>query len=300
MKAYKVFNSDWTLKHGNIHYEVGKSYHTEGRPVLCKNGFHACSKLVNCFKYYDFTPSDKVVEVELYGEIVGNENDKKVCASDIRIIRQLSWEEVFMLCNTGDSNTGNRNTGYRNTGDCNTGCQNTGCQNTGDCDTGCQNTGCQNTGNWNTGDCNTGNRNTGDCNTGCQNTGCQNTGNRNIGDCNTGDWNTGNWNTGYFNTKEQTVFLFNKDTGKYRNEINLPSFLYFNLTVWVSCDTATKEEMTAHKQEIEICGGFLKTLKYKEAFKLAWDKASEEEHEQVKNLPNFDPDIFYEISGIRI
>ena len=70
------------------------------------------------------------------------------------------------------------------------------------------------------------------------------------------------------------------------------------MTVWVSHDTATEKEKKEHKQEIETCGGFLKVLDYKEAFKLAWDNASEEEHEQVKKLPNFDAGIFYEISGI--
>lgn len=81
-------------------------------------------------------------------------------------------------------------------------------------------------------------------------------------------------------------------------EITFPSFLYFDLTQWVSFDTATDEEREKYKVEIETCGGFLKTLEYKEAFKRAWVNASEEEHNQVKALPNFDADIFYEISGI--
>ena len=125
-----------------------------------------------------------------------------------------------------------------------------------------------------------------------------NTGDRNTGDWNTGNWNTGDCNTGYFNTNEPTIRIFNKITKKSRKNINFPDFLYFSLTVWVSHDTATDEEKQAHKKEIEICGGFLKKLEYKQAFRLAWDKADKAEHKKLLNLPNWNNDIFKEISGI--
>lgn len=75
----------------------------------------------------------------------------------------------------------------------------------------------------------------------------------------------------------------------------------------------TREEITAyyvgklwdvdpfkedHKKEIETCGGFLKTLDYKEAWRLAWNKASKEEHLEMLKLPNWDNEVFKEISGI--
>jgi hypothetical protein len=94
------------------------------------------------------------------------------------------------------------------------------------------------------------------------------------------------------------IRIFNKETNLKRTDINFPLFLYFDLNVWVSHDTATDEEKEEHKQEIEVCGGFLKTLEYKEAFKLAWDKASKEEHKQLLDLPNWNNEIFKEISGI--
>ena len=74
--------------------------------------------------------------------------------------------------------------------------------------------------------------------------------------------------------------------------------MYFDLTVWVSYDTASDEEKEEHKREIEICGGFLKTLSYKEAFRIAWNKAAKEEHKKLLKLPNWDNEIFKEISGI--
>ena len=125
-----------------------------------------------------------------------------------------------------------------------------------------------------------------------------NSGNRNSGDWNSGNWNSGNRNSGYFNTNEPPVRIFNAFTEVKKENIVFPMFLYFDLTVWVSHDTATEEEKTKYKTEIETCGGFLKTLEYKEAFRRAWDKASKEEHKKLLNLPNWNNDIFKEISGI--
>ena len=140
-----------------------------------------------------------------------------------------------------------------------------------------------NSGSWNSGNCNSGDWNSGDWNS---------------GGCNSGNWNSGNWNSGFFNTDSPLVRIFNKETNVSRNDIDFPSFLYFNLTVWVSHDTATAEEKKAHKTEIETCGGFLKTLSYKEAFRIAWNKASKEEHKKLLKLPNWNNEIFMEISGI--
>ena len=122
--------------------------------------------------------------------------------------------------------------------------------------------------------------------------------NWNSGDYNSGDYNSGDYNSGYFNTDSPLVRIFNKETNVPRRDITFPGFLYFNLTVWVSHDTATDEEKEAHKIDIETCGGFLKTLSYKEAFRLAWDKASKEEHKKLLKLPNWNNEIFKEISGI--
>ena len=82
-------------------------------------------------------------------------------------------------------------------------------------------------------------------------------------------------------------------------DIEIPSWCYeFDLTVWVSHDTATEEEKQEHKAEIEICGGFLKTLDYKDAWRLAWNKASIEERKKLFELPNWDNEVFKDISGI--
>ena len=135
------------------------------------------------------------------------------------------------------------------------------------------------------------------------NSGNRNSGDWNSGDCNSGNWNSGNWNSGncnsgFFNTNEPFVRMFNKDTKLKKYEIDIPLFCHFDLTVWVSHDTATEEEKEEHNEEIKTCGGFLKTLDYKEAWRLAWNKASKEEHLEMLKLPNWDNEVFKEISGI--
>lgn len=94
--------------------------------------------------------------------------------------------------------------------------------------------------------------------------------------------------------------MFNKETSFKRSDIHFPFWLNFDLTVWVSHDTATDKEKEVYKNEIEVCGGFLKTLEYKETFRLAYSKTNDEEKVELFNLPNFDKEVFQEISGIDV
>jgi len=197
--------------------------------------------------------------------------------------------------NSGNKNLGNRNSGYRNSGD-----SNSGYRNLGNYNSGYRNSGHYNSGDRNSGNKNTGYRNSGDWNTGSRNSGDKNSGYYNSGDWNTGNWNSGNWNSGFFNTDEDFVRMFNKPTNLKKEDIDFPSFLYFDPVRWVNEQNATAEERIKYKDEIGICGGFLKTMEYKEAFRKAWDEAPIEERAAVKNLPNFDAKIFEEISGIDV
>ena len=145
-----------------------------------------------------------------------------------------------------------------------------------------------NSGNWNSGNYNSGNWNSGN----------RNSGNRNSGSCNSGSCNSGDWNSGFFNSDEPCVRMFNKMTKKKRNEITIPSWCYFDLTVWVSHDTATDKEKEEHRKEMETCGGYLKTLDYKQAWRIAWDKADKDQHKELLKLPNWNNEVFKEITGI--
>ena len=251
-------------------FEVGKTY-TKDTPKeelkCCTNKvFHFCRELFAIEKESNY----KLSESRLFEVIAGDyvRSGDKYGTNTLTILREIEGEEKQNLINSGNRNSGDYNSGNRNSGNRNSGNRNSGNRNPGD---------------WNSGDCNSGNRNSG---------------NRNSGDYNSGDWNSGNCNSGFFNSDEPNVRMFNKETSLKNINITIPSWCYFDLTVWVSHDTATEEEKEKHKKEIETCGGFLKTLSYKDAWRLAWDKASIEEKKQLFTLPNWDNEVFKEITGI--
>ena len=135
------------------------------------------------------------------------------------------------------------------------------------------------------------------------NTGLGNSGYRNSGDGNSGGGNGCNYETGFFNSKEGTIRIFNKDSGLSRDEFyqkfTIPSCLYFDLTEWIDSENMTDKEKE-NNPKYETTEGYLKTLTYKEASVKSISKATDEEKEQIRALPNYDPDIFEEIFGIRI
>ena len=285
IKGYKVFNPDWTCR--GFQYKVGETFTHNGNIEMCGRGFHFCRKASDCFNYYDFNSDNKVAEVEAVG-LVETQGDKSV-TDKIKIVREIEWPELLTIVNNGSDCTGLCNTGDRNTGD----------RNTGD-----RNTGNRNTGNWNTGDRNTGNRNTGDCNTGDCNTGNRNTGNCNTGDCNTGDWNSTNFSTGFFNSEQQPIYMFNQPTNMQRDDIcDLAGIQILNWNYenswWIYTENMTIEEKAAHPEH-ETTGGYLKTVDFKTACKMMWDRLDDKEREAVKAIPNFDAKIFAAITGISI
>ena len=289
MKLYKVIGSNNRSMSGG-YFDWSEYLPKDGIPGkwtpevevdMCHSGYHV-TEYWNMWHEKDA----RIFEVDVRGHF--KHTDIGVCTKhayqSIRLVREYKPDFTGNF-NTGDFNTGYRNTGdfntgYFNTGNCNTGYRNTGDGNTGNCNTGDYNTGNCNTGYRNTGDFNTGNFNTGYFNTGDFNTGNRNTGYRNTGNFNTGNCNTGNWNiidhsTGFFNTIEHDeIIVFNRPT---------------KLTVWQS----------AQKPSF-IFFDLLPGKTYKESFAASYENATEEDIKLLKALPNFDADVFYEISGITI
>ena len=290
IKGYKVFNPDWNCR--GFQYEVGKTFLHNGNIEMCGSGFHFCQKASDCFNYYDFDSRNKVAEVEAIG-LVETEGDKSV-TDKIVIVREITWQELLTMVNTGDWNTGSRNTGDCNTGNYNTGDYNTGNYNTGD----------WNTSNYNTGDRNTGNGNTGNRNTGNRNTGDYNTGNWNTGDRNTGGWNNTNFSSGFFNSTKEKIRIFNKETELSREDVqNTKGISILNWKFenhwWIYSENMTEEEKNTHPEH-ETTGGYLKTVDFKTACKIMWNNLNDEDKQAVKEIPNFDADVFEEITGIRV
>ena len=273
--GFKVFRPDWTCSpNGNTkQYTCPGKFEEEGELDVCGHGMHFCQTAADCFNYYSFNSENKVAEVIAYGD-VRTDGDKS-CTDKLEIVREIPWDEVLRIVNIGKNCTGRCNTGDWNTGD------------------------------WNTGDWNTGDRNTGDCNTGDWNTGNRNTGDWNTGDCNTGDWNKSSFNTGCFNTEEQKIMLFNKPSDMTYSEWLGSDARYLlnqipkDVVEWVYEENMTDEEKAAHPT-YETTGGYLKVLDESECGQLWWGSLSDRRKEIIKAIPNFDAEIFFQCTGVRV
>lgn len=305
VKGYKVFNSDWTCR--GFQYEVGRVYKEDKKPEVCLSGFHFCKQAVDCFNYYTFDPDNKVAEVIALGEV--SERGNKCCTNKIKIVREIPWEEVLSLVNTGKDCTGHSNSGKRNSGHWNSGHSNTGNRNSGD-----SNSGDWNSGHWNSGSCNTGNRNSGDWNSGNRNSGHWNSGSCNSGNYNSGRWNSGHWNSGdwnkasnvagCFNTEQHKLMFFDKPTDmtfeEWRNSDAywLLIKIDFSPAEWIWSYEMTDEEKVEHP-EYETTGGYLRVHDNTDAYIKWWNELSETQKDIIRSIPNFNSDKFYEITGIR-
>ena len=314
MKGYKCFNPDMTCN--GFQYKIKKTFTYKGKISVCQSGFHFCQNANDIFNYYGFNPNNIVCEIEALGEIK-TEGDKSV-TNKIKICKQIEWQKVLEIVNTGKNNTGlsnsgDSNSGYSNSGDRNSGDCNSGYWNSGDRNSGDRNSGYSNSGYRNSGDCNSGDRNSGYCNSGYRNSGDRNSGYRNSGDCNSGYrnsgsrnsgyrnsgyWNSGYRNSGFLNTTKPKIRIFNKETNLTKNEINFPNFFYFELNQWIRWDSMTDTEKKNYPNAY-TCDGYLKTIDYKDAWKISWDKSDKIDKQKLFKLPNFNPDIFEEISGIK-
>ncbi|MGR2493611.1 DUF7666 domain-containing protein [Salmonella enterica] len=209
--TFKGFNKE--LKCRDFQFEIGKTFHHDGKVEACGSGFHACECPFDVFSYY--SPADsRFAETISFGITDRKEDgDTKIASASITIKAELtlpqfiqrgiewiwskidkSLEQQIMCGNcSAATNTGNRsaatNTGNRsaatNTGNC------SAATNTGN------RSAATNTGDWSAAT-NTGNRSA-----------ATNTGNRSAA-TNTGDWsaatNTGDWsaatNTGDWSAAE--------------------------------------------------------------------------------------------------
>ena len=256
----KGFDKD--LKCRGFQFEVGKVYDTGAKDdelKLCTNTvFHCCKSLPQVHPYYNCNDEDnRYCEIEVLGKLIEDEN--KCGSNKIKIVREITGDELNRLKGLERGNTGLFNTGDYNTGNMNTGNLNSGYNNTGN----------MNTGDWNTG-------------------------NMNSGYWNTGTFNKCNYSNGFFNTKEPTVNIFNVDSGMTASEFYNSKYYDalisspFILTEWI------KDESKG------LIGGYLIEYTFEEACKNWWNKMSDNDKEIIKSIPNFNADIFKEITGIEV
>ena len=244
IKGFKVFSPDWTCK--GFQYEVGKVYKENVTPSVCEKGFHFCKQAKDCFNYYQFDPNNKVAEVIALGDIA--EKGDKFCTNIIKIEREITWEELLTIVNTGKACTG-----FCNSGD------------------------------WNSGNCNSG-----DCNS---------------GNCNSGDWNKASNVVGCFNTKNQKLRFFDKETDMTFEEWKnseaywLMSRIDFRPVEWI-CENEMSDVEKAEHPEYKTTGGYLKIRDNTNCYQEWWNKLTTREKQVIKNIPNFDADKFFKITGV--
>lgn len=98
MKGYQIFDDDWACLGAG--YKVGKTYEMKERPICGERGFGFYEKLKDSLSRYDFEWKNHVLEIEALGEI--DKKGNKSCTNKIKIVRELSWEEVFVILITGE------------------------------------------------------------------------------------------------------------------------------------------------------------------------------------------------------
>ena len=184
----------------------------------------------------------------------------KCATKHLEIVREIPWAELLEIVNVGKACSGLCNSGDYNSGN-------------------------RNSGDWNSGDCNS-------------------------GDCNSGDWNSGDWNkcsfsNGCFNTVEPKIYMFNKPSEwTYRDWLNSDARYLLNqipgdILEYVWFENMTSEEKAAHP-EAEVTGGYLKQIDNSECGFIWWHELSDYEKRIIKTIPNFDKEIFKEITGIDV
>ena len=213
MIGYKGFDKD--LKCKGFQYRVGETYKLDEEIAICECGFHFCDTLVAVFEFY--APADsRFALVEATGSIA-DDGEHKFCTDEIRVVKELTLEEMTKALTVKDASTGNcsvaSNTGdwsvATNTGNCSAATNTGNCSaatNTGDCSAAT-----------NTGNCSAA-TNTGNCSV-ASNTGdwsvATNTGNCSAA-TNTGDWsvatNAGNRSAASVSGESSVAAVFGRDS----------------------------------------------------------------------------------------
>lgn len=215
---------------------------------LCSDTvFHYCDSLQKVHSHYSCSgETNRFCEIEVLGEEV---TDGEKCGSDhIRIVREITGEELKQLKgmingNTGLFSSGNRNSGNGNSGD------------------------------------------------------------RNSGNMNSGVFNSCNYSNGVFcNKEDMDIRIFNMPSGMSLKDFYRSKYWYavcsaeFPLTEWVEY---TEEEKQADERKALI-GGYLKKNTYQYACARWWEDMSKENREIIMSLPNFDAEVFKDITGIEV
>ena len=92
--GFKGFDKDLCCL--GFQYEIGKEYHIDGKIICCTAGFHFYTDPRDVFKYYTPGKNNRFCIVEGSGTSDTDSNDSKIAVSDIKIIKELSLNELHI------------------------------------------------------------------------------------------------------------------------------------------------------------------------------------------------------------
>lgn len=90
IRAFKGMDKNMQCR--GFQFEIGKTYTTD-TVELCRSGFHACEHPMDVFRYY-MPNESRFFEVQLGGEVCRGDDDTKVAASEITILREVGFREM--------------------------------------------------------------------------------------------------------------------------------------------------------------------------------------------------------------
>jgi len=260
----KGFKEDLTCR--GYQFEIGGTYKTGAENItaddLCSSKvFHYCKSLQQVHSYYNVQDkNNRYCEVAPLGEEVTN--GYKCGTNIIKVVREITGEELKELKGLNNGNTGIFNIGSHNSGSHNSGSNNIGSNNSGDNNSG-----------WN--------------NSGWNNSGDNNSGNNNSGSYNIGLYNSCDNSNGIFCNKSDTnIRIFNISSGMSLR--GFTSSRYWDALYSVPF------------RLVKMVDGELVTQTYKEACAEWWEKTSEANKKIIQKIPNFDTEVFEDITGIRL
>ena len=106
-------------------------------------------------------------------------------------------------------------------------------------------------------------------------------------------------------TEQQNIMMFNKPSEwTYQDWLNSEARYYLNqiprnVVEWV-CESDMTDDEKEEYPTYKTTGGYLKVLEESECGQLWWGSLSDRQKNIIKSLPNFDAEIFYQCTGIRI
>lgn len=92
MIAYKGFNPGLVCR--GYQFTMGENVTAEAN--CAQNGFHSAENPLDCITYYGNINNSVYCIVEAGGDIDEDDRDSKIASTELRIIRQLSVEHLFL------------------------------------------------------------------------------------------------------------------------------------------------------------------------------------------------------------